>query len=92
MGTGLESCGRAEGLEWVAGPWWQLDRAHPDDSDAGGSDGAVGDAGGDWDAGGGVGLVYVVAGGETPCEYGARVAAWRSILRGAPGAGCSSCE
>ena len=78
MGTGTEACGRAHGLEWVAGPWWGLDAG---DSDVPGADGGPG-GGAEWDGGGGVGLVYLVAGGEAREEYAERAAAWRSVLRG----------
>ncbi len=78
----MDTCSRAEGLEWVVGPWWQLDQAELDEPK---DEGNFSEAGGaDWDPGGGVGLVYLVAGGETAAEYGARVSAWRTVLRGAP--------
>ncbi len=71
----MESCGRAENLEWVLAPWWRLDVAESDVT------GAM-EVGTDIDHGGGVGFVYLVAGDETAEEYVTRVAAWRSLLRG----------
>ena len=75
MGTGLESCGQAASLDWVLAPWWQLDAAESDFA-------GLGAELADMDHGGGVGFVYLVAGDETAEEYVARVAAWRSLLRG----------
>ncbi len=76
MGTGLESCGHAASLDWVLAPWWLLDAAEPEVT------GFSAEIETDRDHGGGVGFVYLVAGDETAEEYIARVAAWRSLLRG----------
>jgi hypothetical protein len=73
VGTGLESCGRAENLDWVLAPWWQLDTTESN---------SIAGEGTDVDHGGGVGFVYLVAGDETAEEYVARMATWRSLLRG----------
>mmetsp|Transcript_45139 Transcript_45139/g.94528 ORF Transcript_45139/g.94528 Transcript_45139/m.94528 type:complete len:447 (+) Transcript_45139:253-1593(+) len=75
VGTGLESCGRAESLDWVLAPWWRLDAAELEVTTS------VVEAGTDMDHGGGIGFVYLVAGDETAVEYVSRIAAWRSLLR-----------
>ena len=72
----MESCGRAENLDWVLAPWWRLDVAELEVTSS------MVELGTDMDHGGGVGFVYLVAGDETAEEYVSRVAAWRSLLRG----------